>query len=269
MATGNSAMVLVTGTGWTRGLRNLLRAELAEWFGTRMWWGQILIWAASINLIFLMVSLSARNAPAIESIMIFNIFMGLAGPIGTSIVLQSAVVGEKRSGTAAWLLSKPVSRSGFIVAKLAGNAVGLAATMVLAQGVIAYLIAGLVLNSWLPVPGFLAALGIHMLHILFYLTLTLMLGAIFEHPAPVIGIPMAFLFAQQFLMSALARLWAPLAQALPWNLAIPANNSNAPSAAMALMAGQPVPTYLPVVTTAGLALLFAAIALWAFQRQEL
>ena len=37
MASGNSAMMMETGAGWTRGLRNMLRGELGAWFGTRTW----------------------------------------------------------------------------------------------------------------------------------------------------------------------------------------------------------------------------------------
>ena len=59
MATGNSMMQLVDGTGWARGLTNVLNGELSRWFRTRTWWVQIIIWAASVNLIFLMVALQA------------------------------------------------------------------------------------------------------------------------------------------------------------------------------------------------------------------
>ncbi len=115
---------------------------------------------------------------------IFSIFMGLAGPIGVTIVMQNAVIGEKRSGTAAWILSKPVSRQSFILSKFIANTLGIAVTMVLAQGLIAYLITGLVVGQWVPPLDFLAALGALFVNILFYLTLTLMLGVLFEHPAP-------------------------------------------------------------------------------------
>ena len=264
-ATGNSMMKLVTGEDWRRGLDNLLRGELEHWFGTRTWWTQILIWALSVNLIYLMVSLSARNDPDFESIMIFNIFLGLAGPIGTCIVMQMAVVGETRAGTAAWILSKPVSRPAFILSKLIGNAIGLAVTMVLAQGVIAYLITVVVLGVALPIPGFLAGLGVQMANIFFYMTMTLMFGAIFDHPAPVIGIPMAFLFVQQFLVS----LAPGLAKILPWSLVMPLNNSTELPMSTALMLGEPVSSYLPLYGTLALSGLFIVIALWVFQRQEL
>jgi ABC-2 type transport system permease protein len=262
---GNSRMVLKTGSGWSRGLENVLGGELKQWFNTRSWWVQILIWAASINFIFLMVALSARQEPDIESMMIFNIFFGLAGPIGVSIVMQGAIVGEKNSGTAAWVLSKPVSRTAFILAKLLGNAIGLAVTMILAQGLIGYLIAGLVVGSWLPAGGFLAAMGVHFVHILFYMTLTLLMGVLFNHPAPVIGIPLAFLFTQNFI----GGLHPSFSKVLPWNLAVPPNNSTDLPLAGALMTGQPVGTVLPLYSTLAASILFVVIALWVFNRQEL
>lgn len=268
--TGNSMMMMKTGTGWSRGLDTAVRGELKEWFQTRTWWSQVLIWAASINLIFLIVSLSVRQNPGelnspTESLMIFNIFMGLVGPIGVSIVMQSAVVGEKKSGTAAWVLSKPISRVAFILSKMIGNGLGVAATMVLAQGIIAYLIAYFVVGITPPPLGFIAGMGVHLVHIFFYLTLTLMLGAIFEKAAPVIGIPIAFLFSQNFLSSAFPKL----IRLMPQSLAMPGNNSSELPLAMALMTDSPVATYLPLIGTFIASVIFVGIALWVFQRQEL
>src|SRR5664279_732183 len=118
MATGNDAFAAVKGAGWSRGLNNVLKGELKGWFGTRRWWVQILIWTASVNLIFLIVSLTTPRGSAVTTpLMLFNIFIGLAGPVGMSIVMQSALIGEKKSGTAAWVLSKPVSRSAFVLSK--------------------------------------------------------------------------------------------------------------------------------------------------------
>jgi ABC-2 type transport system permease protein len=261
-------MVIETGAGWTRGLRNLLRGELGSWFATRTWLAQILIWAGAINLIYLVTAFSIGDS-GIDAMMIFHIFMGLAGPIGVTIVMQNAVIGEKRSGTAAWILSKPVSRSSFILSKLVANAIGIGVTMVLAQGAIAYLITGLVVGDWLPVGAFLAALGAHFANILFYLTLTLMLGVLFEHPAPVIGIPMGFLFAQNFVGPKLAELGPVFADILPWTLAVPLNGSGRTlSVSMALMAGQPTPLTALWVAL-GASALFVVIALLVFRKQEL
>jgi ABC-2 type transport system permease protein len=265
MAAGNSAMVLETGAGWTRGLNNVLRAEFGHWFRTRMWWIQILIWAAMVNGMLLIVVLSSPFEAREEGVTLFNIFLGLAGPIGVCIIMQDVLAGEKRTGTAAWVLSKPVSRAAFVVAKLVANVVGVALTMVLAQGVIGYLIMSLVAHVELPMVGFVAALGVHLVNLLFYLTLTLMLGAIFEGRAIVIGLPLAFLFFQQWLPG----LWAPLAKVIPYGLTIPFNNIDSSSISMALMLGDQPQTYLPLAVTLAASVVFVAVALWAFRRQEL
>jgi ABC-2 type transport system permease protein len=198
------------------------------------------------------------------TLMLFNIFMGLAGPIGVSILMQTVVVGEKRSGTAAWVLSKPVSRVGFIVAKLIANSTGIIATMILAQGLIAYLISTLMLGFPLSIPTFLAALGVHFVNVLFYLTLTLLLGTIFDHTGPVVGIPIAFLFVQNISLS----FFPALVRYIPWTLAIPANGAANPSIAMNLMAGIAVPSFMPLYVALIAIALFVFLALWIFQRQE-
>lgn len=266
MSIGNSSMTSVLGAGWSRGLGNVLRGELKSWFSTRRWWFQIIIWAACVNLIYFIVALTNEKGSASidTTLMLFNIFMGLAGPIGVSILMQTVVVGEKRSGTAAWVLSKPVSRVAFIVAKLIANGTGIVVTMILAQGLIAYLISTLMLGFPLSVSGFLAGLGVHFVNILFYLTLTLMLGTIFQTTGPVIGISIAFLFAQNIAMS----FFPVLARYVPWTLAIPANGAANPSIAMNLMADVAVPSFMPLYIALIAIFLFVWLALLIFQRQE-
>jgi ABC-2 type transport system permease protein len=267
MATGNDAFVAVKGGGWSRGLNNVLNGELKSWFCTRRWWVQILIWTASVNLIFFIVAVTTPrgSSGASTPLMLFNIFMGLAGPIGVSIVMQSAMIGEKRSGTAAWVLSKPVSRSAFVLSKLIANAAGIVVTMVLAQGAIAYLIAATLLGTMLPVLPYVAALGVHFANILFYLTLTLMVGVLFEQAAPVIGIPIAVLVAQNVLIA----FFPVLAKFVPWTLAIPINNDQFGSIAMSLMTGAHVYSFGPLYSSLVMAVIFVAVALWVFERQEL
>jgi ABC-2 type transport system permease protein len=259
-------MLLVKGDGWNRGLNNVLRGELKSWFSTRRWWVQILIWTASVNLIYFIVALSTPKSLASPdtTLLLFNIFMGVAGPIGVSIVMQGSIVGEKRSGTAAWVLSKPVSRIAFLASKLIANSVGIAVTMVCAQGLIAYQISLLILGFHLSIAGFLAGLAVHFVNILFYLTLTLMLGTIFEQTGPVIAIPIAFMFVQNISMSFLP----VLASFFPWTLAIPANGATNPSIAMNLMTGVRVPSFMPLYITLAAIVLFICLAVWIFKNQE-
>ena len=266
MTTGNSEMVLVKGAGWTRGLANALRGELKRWFSTRRWWTQVLIWAASINLIYFIVALSTPKSDLNldTTVILFNIFMGLAGTIGACITMQSTVVGEKKSGTAAWVLSKPISRTAFVFSKLIANTVGIAVTLVLAQGLIAYLITLFMLGFQLNILGFLAALGVHLVNILFYLTLTLLLGTAFDHTGPVIGIPLAFLFLQNISMG----FMPAIARYVPWTLAIPANGDTYPSLAMNLMTGTPIPHFTPLYVTLAAIVVFIGLSVWIFKNQE-
>ena len=265
MANGNSMMQLEQGAGWTRGLRTLLRGELGQWFGSRRWLSQILIWALIINGITLAVFFSAPEEAGREGLMVFCIFTGMAPAVGISIFMMESVAGEKRSGTAAWVLSKPVSRAAFLVSKWVANALGAAVTMILAQGLIFFLLMRFVGGVRFAVPGFIAGLAVLLLNLLFYISLTLMLGDRADNPGAVIGPALAFIFGQQYLPSL-----APfLRDLLPLRLAMPMNGENAQSIAMALITGGRLPTLLPVVSTALLCTVFVGIALWVFERQEL
>jgi len=63
----------------------------------------------------------------------------MALPIVAIIIAQDAIIGERQSGTAAWVLSKPVSRPAFILSKLVAGAIGLLVTGIVIQGVVAYI----------------------------------------------------------------------------------------------------------------------------------
>ena len=264
MTTGNGVFQLKDGTGWSRGLDNLLGVELGRWFRTKKWWVQILLWAAIINAILALVIISEDSGGAAEMVVLFNVFLGVFATFGVCILMQGVIVGEKQLGTAAWVLSKPVSRPAFLLAKLTANLAGVALTIVLIQGLIAYLLIYVGSGTMLPPLGFLGGLGVQLVHLFFYITLTLMLGAAFSKRGPVIAIPLLFLFAQELLMG----VFPVLKKALPWTLVVPPDSSEYPSVAAALMTGSQPPSYLPLVTTIGASVLFVALALWIFERQE-
>jgi ABC-2 type transport system permease protein len=264
MTTGNSVFELKKGSGWSRGLDNMLGAELGQWFRTRRWWVQILVWAAILNLILLAVALS-EDGDSAELVVLYNVFLGIFGSIGVCILMQGSIVKEKQSGTAAWVLSKPVSRLAFVVAKLVANVIGVTVTILLAQGLIAYLIIYFDSGTALPLWPFVGGLGVQLVHLLFYLTGTLMLGAVFNKRGPVIAIPLVILFAQELLSG----IFPDLGKVLPYMLALPLDNSQFPSVAVAVMTGSQPLSYLPLATTLGASVLFVALGLWVFQRLEL
>ncbi len=265
MKTGNSAFQLKRGTSWLRGLDNLLDAELGRWFHTRKWWVQALVWAALVNGILGLMVAGEEGADSGELAMAFTVLLGVFGAIGVCILMQGSIVGEKQSGTAAWILSKPVSRSAFVLAKLVANTAGIAITVVLAQGLIAYLIILAATRTAMRPLGFLGGLSMELVHLFFYITLTLMLGSIFQRRGPVMAVPLVFLFGEQLILG----VFPVLAYVLPSTLTAPLDEGEYPSVALALVTGSEPLSYLPLATTLAASALFVAVALLVFRRLEL
>jgi len=262
---GNEAFELVTGRGWSRGLGNLSRSGLARWFKTRTWWIQCLIWGGSINLLLIAIAFSRQSSQTLYGLLlIFGIFASLFPAVGVVIIMQDALVGEKREGTAAWVLSKPVTRHSFVLSKVVSNSIGILATMILVPCTIAYAILSIYNKSPLIPLGFLGALAIIFVNHFFFLSLTMMLGSFFNARGPVIGIPLAILFLQQNLIDFL-----PILRFIfPWNLSIGLGTGN--SLMFSLMTKAPIQpeqlTTLAIIIIESL--LFLIVCLWRFNREE-
>lgn len=260
---GNDAFIKAYTYGWRGGLRNMLSAELGKWFRTNMWWVQSLIWIAVINGILAGLLWSEGGMDVVEAAALFSVFMGLFPTIAVIIIMQDAVVGEKESGTAAWVLSKPVSRSSFVLSKLVANLVGVLVTMVLLPSLVAYIQISFAAGGLLDTLNFLGSLGVIYLNMVFYLTLTLMLGTFFSQRGPVIGIPLALSFGQQMILGMLPIL----VNVLPWTLVVPFGDIELPFAA-AVMRGEIPQLMNPFYSALFLVVLFVAFSLWRFDREE-
>lgn len=260
---GNDYFVLTYNRGWRGGLGNMLRAEFGKWFNTNMWWVQSLLWILVINGILAGILWSEGGMDVLEAAAFFSLFMGLFPSIAIIIIMQDAIVGEKEAGTAAWVLSKPVSRSAFVISKLVANLVGVLITMVLLPSLVAYAQISLAGSRLLDPINFLTGLGVIYLNLAFYLTLTLMLGTFFNHRGPVIGIPLALAFGQQLLLG----LHPILVEVLPWTLVVPYGEIELPFAA-AVIRGQVPHSMNPFYTALLMVVIFIALSLWRFEREE-
>ena len=90
-----------------------------------------------------------------------------------------------------------------------------------------------------------------------------MLGAFFGSRGPVIGIALGLLFMQQNLIG-----WLPfLGKVLPWKLVIPLGEQ-LDAVAPCLLVGSDNYSSMLIVTIALESLLFIAIGLWRFSREE-
>jgi ABC-2 type transport system permease protein len=281
MAT-NSVLIEVRDRGNFNGFGNLFRKENHAWWRTSQWLIQVAIWMFIINGMLAMLVLAAPKVKAVQdrqkinnpqaavaestieqtALMAFFLFSGLAPAVGVVILAQDALIGEKQAGTAAWVLSKPVSRVGFLLSKLSADGLGILITMVIVQGIVAYFIykAGTGIN--LSIPGFLTALSLVALLLAFYLSLTYMLGSLFRKRGAVIGIPMILIFGNN-----LNNLIPWLGKFMPWNLIMDLG-PNRPALAVAKAQGLPLPTLTPIFGTAIMTILFIAVAVWRFQREE-
>jgi ABC-2 type transport system permease protein len=249
-------LISVQEHGWRCGLANLLRNQFGGWWKSRRWLSQAAVWLVTVNGMLCLVLFTPTN-PTEKSttpvpILIFNVILGIFGAMGAIISMQGAVIGERQSGTAAWILSKPVSREAFLLSKLLIDNLGFLVSMVLIQGAIAY---GLMTFKGVEIhPGtYLAALGMLYLHILFYSTLTVMLGVLLDTRGKVLGISIALLLIQQQFAQSGPGIHLP--GALPY-------------AAADVMAGKPLPSVFAVLSAGILIVIFILVAFRKFRSEE-
>lgn len=186
--TSKSDFEPVTETGWRMGFNQLVRKELKTWFGTSAWWQQALLWSL-ILVMFGSVGLGDPEA----GFFVFYIMAMIFPSIAVIIISQERILGDKRSGSAEWVLSKPVSRTGFILSKLLPSALGFAFSMILVPGLIFYALAT-AMGTIVPFGSFLLSLIPLMLWLIFLSWLTICLGTFFEKEGPVMAVPFPFLF---------------------------------------------------------------------------
>ena len=124
--------------GWLSGFRNMLRKENSLWWGTRKWWVQCLVWMLIYNgligLIIWVIPAIEKNADVPKGIEMLQVFISMQGffsTVGVMVLAQGLIINEKKFGTAAWVMSSPVSRSAFILSKLVANSLGIFILIVL------------------------------------------------------------------------------------------------------------------------------------------
>jgi ABC-2 type transport system permease protein len=255
------------GNQWWRGLGPLLRRENRLWWGSRRWLVQLLLWTLLLNGIlmgglYILPPIAAADgvvmthADALDMGRQIFFSMGvLLLAIGAVVLLQDSIIEEKNSGTAEWVLSKPVARPAYILGKLLPNLLGLGVTMLLAPGVVGYFIFYTFDAAAFSLGGFLFSQAIVALHLLFYTTLTLMLGVVCRSRAQLLAVALASLIGGSMVPI------PAIVQFTPWALGnlvvLPMMGATLPPIAITML-----------VSTAGWSLIFIAVAIWRFKRLE-
>jgi ABC-2 type transport system permease protein len=274
--TANLDLLRVKERKGIRGFANLYRKENQAWWGTHRWWINALLWTVLLcGLAAIMLfapNEEAKNATEAEitqagGLVAYILSLGLSvffefgGPmlaIGTIVLAQDLIIGEKQSGQAEWLLSKPVTRRAYVLAKVVANTLPLLLLLVGLPSALVYGLLSLRIDALYPLLPFLSAVGIITMHTLFYLTLTLMLGIVFSTRGPILGIGLASILGGGILGGFIK----PLFYVTPWML---------PKVAWLTATGQAVPAEMgiaPLVATALWIVAFIVVALVRFEKME-
>jgi ABC-type transport system involved in multi-copper enzyme maturation permease subunit len=189
-------------------------------------------------------------------------------PILIVILTQDSILGERHSGTTAWVLSKPLQRPAFILSKLIAYGLGLLVTWVLIPNIIFYIQLVAAGREGLSIPGFIGVIGLSYLNLLFYVTLALMLATLFNSRAPGLGISILIAWAgpMPFLAQPIDKYIPWLRDILPWKLI--AMVGSEPPLAGYLALGAPLPTVVPIIATVLWCVLFTGVAIWRISREE-
>lgn len=249
------------------GFWNLLSRENKVWWTGRRWLLQTLVGVGGLGgvlavALFILPGMAEAAGETLDPLEAgVQIFFGMGAfalAIDIIILTQDTIIGEKESGIAEWVLSKPVSRPAYILAKLLANALGILITLILLPGVVAYTLFALA-DASMPATTFAAAMGILALHTLFYLALSLMMGVIADSPGALLAVTLGSALGGAVLIDFIGRA----AFLTPWPLG---------NIAVALAQGAALPAnimWTPIAATTALALLAVGIAIWRFEHAEL
>lgn len=259
-----------------RGFANLFHKENRAWWSSRRWWINALLWPGmlgglvSVMLFMLPTFAATQNSAEVVAaggavaygiqlgFVVFFKMGSMALAMGAIVLGLDLILDEKQSGVTEWLLSKPVARRSYVLAKLAASILAVLVLLVVLPALLMYLLLYVRTGAPYPIEPFLRAIGILAVHTLFYLTLTVMLGTFFSSRAPILGIALGSVMGGTFI----GGMIKPLLSVMPWILS---------STMELVVAGKAVPlemATLPTIATAVWCLIFTIIAIARFEKIE-
>ncbi len=246
-------------TGRFGGLSNLLQAEFSRW-RTWDWYIMAILWVSIISFSTIGMFLSS-DSNVTDVVNVLGLMIGMFPVIAVVIIMQDEIVSHRETGTIAWLLSKPVTRPSFILSKLISNIVGVVVSMVILPGIVVYIefvvFKGIVLSPIQYLLGF----SLVAINLVFYLSLTLMLGTVFEQRGGIIAIPLALGLGYTLIMNLAAEI--PIH---PMSMFFPAGTDV--SLFGSLILGTPLGSILPIISATLFIIVFILISLWKFNKEE-
>ena len=196
------------------------------------------------------------------SILVFFALQGVMAALFVPILMMGEVVDELESGTAAWILSKPVSRTSFILAKFIANAIIFTIIVVGIPGLVGYMM--FAPSGRMTIIGYMTGLGLSTLVLIYFMFLAIMVGAVSKSRNIVMGLSIGIVFGVLGLIQLMPFLGVIFPSMMPIFLT------------PFLAAGEPpfpqIPAeyvgpmiYVPAIQI----VLFVIIAIWRFRKIEL
>ncbi len=240
---------------WFAGFWNLIKVELG---GIKSLLLMTLLWVGVIDGILLMTGISE---PEFELVMaLYPLVAGFFPPIAVILISMTTIVEEKKFGTIAWILSKPVSRTTYIMAKWFAKSIYVFVSMCLIPGIVAYFVIVLLTGVVVSFLNFLLAICMIGLIQVFFVGFTIWLGTVVNNAGAVAAFPMVFNFTQQFIGGIPFVIYVlPIAIILyPTGYSI----------AYSIILGLEPFSYLPVVVTIAFVVIFPLLAIRQFNRSD-
>jgi ABC-2 type transport system permease protein len=245
-----------------RGFTTMWGKEQGDWWRTRRWLAQVTLWVVLLDGAVLAQLLDAQSGGAAARTVAFQdaadmfFVLGLlSSAVGIIVTLQGSVAGEVGDGTASWLLSKPLSRTAYLLAKLAAGTLGFLLVAVLAPAAVFVVEVRAVEGDWPMWAAIMPPLAVWAGHVTFYVALMLLLGVLLKRPAATAGTAVMLLVGGQIALGSEA---VPLPWSAPTLAGDIASHQTDASAAL-----------LPISITLACSVLLLAAAVWRFSRTEL
>jgi ABC-2 type transport system permease protein len=247
---------------WYAGMKNMISRELYHERSRMYWIQQLLVWTLCTNgLVVLILGLPAGMIEGMESMYIVSLgifysILVLLISIFIPVLLQGTVIDEKVSGIAAWILSKPVSKKAYLLSKLIASILAIIVVSVVINGVVGYGVFS-AFGYTLYIPGFLMNLGLIATVVVYFASLTIMLGTLTTSRGKVLAAAVALGFGAQLV----ARYFPLVIFLIPYSL---------PVLGIGLVTGDVVQGLEWMLLSACVQIImFTIIALFVFDRTEL
>lgn len=210
----------INSKGLLGGFRPVFASEMRKWFGSPQVWLHLLVWTVVTNGMLLLILLNQAQMPAeitnVETLAQMLIMgLGNFAALGVMVVSQYSLIQELTTGTTEWVLSKPVSRSAYLLAKYAGSIVSSTLLIVIPQSLVGFLL----LNSFegivVDLDDYLSAMLTMLISLFFFTAWALFVGSYVRNLPMSTGALLALVFVQQPLVSAVPSLanFLPIGQA--------------------------------------------------------